>query len=430
LFFISSLADNLKGIEICENKKPVFIFHGVMGSVMYADVDIPENIEVPKQCIRKGTKIPIWLTKDILSPSKRECFSLYFKLHYDSKTNTLNDQKGVKIYYPFNTSVEGVASMTPINPLISNVYRVFADVVDNLEVMGYKDTDDIQAAAYDWRRLNQGEEWNKDLTKRIEEVVVRKGEKAVLIGHSLGGIIIQEYLESKSKEWVKKYIAEVISVSTPWGGSIKAVKSLLSGLNAIENFIIPNDFFLDVVRTFETPYSLIPNGNYIDSKYFKLNGTAMKANEVEKIFKSYAGVYFPPNTEDMLKITEKKYKENSWKHKCIYGNGIDTTKSLSYIQRGDEFILEEEKEEEKGDGTVQLDSLKGCKNTGAKLIEIKGAGHVSILRTSELIKEIQSSVCSDEGYESEPMTLIEEIEYAIGKIITWLVDIFVDKWFE
>jgi len=296
--------------------------------------------------------------------------------------------------------------------------------------MGYKDTEDLQAAAYDWRKFKQGDEWKNNLTKRIEQIVNKKGEKAVLIGHSLGGIIIQDYLESMSKEWVKNYIAEVISISTPWGGSIKAVKSLLSGLNAIENIIIPNDYFLDIVRTFETPYSLIPNGNYIDGKYFKLDGVSMKADSVKEIFKSFAGVYFPPNTEDMLKITEKKYKENSWKHKCIYGNGIETLKSLSYVQDGDKFILKEEKEEEKGDGTVQLDSLRGCKNTGAKLIEINGAGHVSILRTAELIKEVQISVCSDEGYESEPMTWIEELEYVIGKIITWLVDIFVDKWFE
>jgi len=401
-----------------------------MGSTLYADVDIPEDVEVPENCVRKGKGIPIWLTTDILNPSKRECFSLYFKLHYDSKTKSLVDQKGVNIYYPYNTSVEGIASMTPVNPIISNLYRVYADIVENLEVMGYTDTDDLQAAAYDWRRLKQSEEWEKNLTKRIEEAVKRSGNKVVLIGHSLGGIVIQEFLESKSDKWVKNYISEVISISTPWGGSIKSVKSLLSGNNLLENIIVPNEYFMDIVRTFETPYALLPNENYINNKYFSLNGVDMKANQANEIFKSYAGVYFPKNTEDMMKITKKEYKKNKWQHKCIYGNGVETLEKLEYIKEDDKFVLKNEIMNEKGDGTVQLDSLEGCKDTGAELIEVYGAGHISILRTDELIKEIQISTCLDDNYEIEPMTMIEKLEYIFGKILTWLVDLFVDKMFE
>ena len=69
--------------------------------------------------------------------------------------------------------------------------------------------------------------------------------KVIIMAHSMGNLVILYYLNHQPQPWKDKYIQSFITLAAPWGGSLKALKMLVSGtlftildLNAILNLNI------------------------------------------------------------------------------------------------------------------------------------------------------------------------------------------------
>jgi alpha-beta hydrolase superfamily lysophospholipase len=63
----------------------------------------------------------------------------------------------------------------------------------------------------------------QNITILVEEAVERSGRPAVLITHSMGGLVIGGWLAHMSRSWRDKHVAAFVPISAPFGGSVSAV---------------------------------------------------------------------------------------------------------------------------------------------------------------------------------------------------------------
>lgn len=64
----------------------------------------------------------------------------------------------------------------------------------------------------------------------MEETYNMNNKSAVtLLVHSMGGSMGLHFLRLQSQGWKDQYIRRMISLSTPWGGAVKALKVFAIG---------------------------------------------------------------------------------------------------------------------------------------------------------------------------------------------------------
>jgi pimeloyl-ACP methyl ester carboxylesterase len=115
--------------------------------------------------------------------------------------------------------------------------------------------------AYDWRQDNRLSA--RQLGQAVERWRERHdGAKAILIGHSNGGIVSRWYVQ---KEGGDVHVLRMFLMGSPWDGVPKSVKVLLSGLEVLGlrrfNLFNLGERMKDVIRTFPSFYQIIPHTN-------------------------------------------------------------------------------------------------------------------------------------------------------------------------
>lgn len=64
----------------------------------------------------------------------------------------------------------------------------------------------------------------------VEDTYTMNNKSAVtLIVHSMGGSMALHFLRQQTQSWKDQYIRRLISLSTPWGGAVKALKVFAIG---------------------------------------------------------------------------------------------------------------------------------------------------------------------------------------------------------
>ena len=76
----------------------------------------------------------------------------------------------------------------------------------------------------------------KSLVGLIENIYVLNNNKSVMLAaHSMGNLVLTRFLNLQSDQWKKTYVHQFISISSPWAGTSKSVRDLLSGDSIIGN---------------------------------------------------------------------------------------------------------------------------------------------------------------------------------------------------
>ncbi len=145
---------------------------------------------------------------------------------------------------------------------------VYGDLVDALRHDLTKKKDrptPVFGFGYDWRQdcaisANQ-------LSQLIEEVLARtallphyKAEKPTavdLVGHSMGGLIIARYLREKQDQKKPSKVRRVVTLGTPFRGSIDAIEKLTTGMGFLTGDT-PRDRERETARTIPALYQLLP----------------------------------------------------------------------------------------------------------------------------------------------------------------------------
>lgn len=223
--------------------KPVILIPGFGGSVL----------------VRKGSEMykphplsnPIidnrWVNLSILvaPPNKRWHDDMNYSIDYQKEANgnlTVCGLKGIpKDLIPYDIGgTKGIKDLVPefqylkrsYKEKLNNAfyYRYFHDICDALYSKGYEDKNSLIGVPYDFRLVldpiyRQGlfADFAKFLTKSTE----LKKEKAIVVTHSLGGLLFKWFLTTYP--YYQSMVHTWVSISTPFGGAHYPLKAALCG---------------------------------------------------------------------------------------------------------------------------------------------------------------------------------------------------------
>jgi|GEM_PF-4251886 len=211
---------------------PVIIIPGIVGTELYNEDDLiwPDLLQ---------------MATDINDQFLTENLSL------DENGNS------IKEILPENV-IQAMDFNIPYINLNLKILDIFNGLTTNLENNGYQKNQNLFFFPYDWR-LDLGS--TKDLLdQKIEEIKTQtRKEKVDIIAHSMGGLLVKDYLNQYGKESVDK----LIFVGTPHLGAPKAGKVLLEG----DRFNIPwleEDRIKEIADNSPALHELLPNPVYFN----------------------------------------------------------------------------------------------------------------------------------------------------------------------
>ena len=239
---------------------------------------------------------------------------------------------------------------------------------------------------YDWRKDNRLAA--QALARFIDRVlrVYRTHEKkpggsaskqVVLIGHSMGGLVIKWCAVKIPSSRPK--IRKMITIATPFRGSLKAVEALLPGarnLFGIEN----KKSMRHASRTLPGVYQLLPtwDGAIVDAHTQEnldvFLESSWQGNLVQNLRKRFSSDdFFPSMLADartFSKVVGAPWpKELKQKVYYAYGTGSDTWRQVQVDTKNENFYqFEEPVKDAEGDGTVH--------STSSQQKEIRAGSHV------------------------------------------------------
>jgi hypothetical protein len=220
-----------------------------------------------------------------------------------------DDNGGIRNSSTVKTITDGFGSLN----FSSGVYDY---LIESLKSVGYVEEENLFGAVYDFRRISDENElnvWCLKMTKLIEKLSSLTGEKVIIIGHDLGSMVGNYFLVNTLKRWKDIYINSFISVSGTFGGSSKAVKTILSGEDGSSNFS---------GLSLMLPYAEI----YGDNPLVSTNEMTYTSYDLEKIL--------PEETIKVLNNSRKIRNESMMAPETtvylVMGDGISTESSYKY----------------------------------------------------------------------------------------------------
>lgn len=237
------------------------------------------------------------------------------------------------------------------------------------------------------------------LYQLIEDTYTANNNTPVsLVAHSMGGPITTYFLTHIAKpDWKSSRIKQYISLSGVFGGSVRAIKGLISG-DSFRNFIKPL-VLRKAQRTFPSQIWLLPSLRLWDSQ--EIIFSQPKKNYTAHDMKS---LFVDMNYTDGLRIlTEVQNLTSDFPapnvvHYCFYGNNVPTISLMTQHSFPDGEL---QTKNGNGDGTVNIRSLKSCSLWSDKqsqpviLKAFDGLDHIEIVMKQEVLKSIEELVITN-----------------------------------
>ena len=393
--------------DTCEAMKPIVFVHGIIAGILEGEVNVAEGTEVgyPSGCSDTYEKTRLWFALKDVNPFVNECIIGYLTPLWDSSKKQQYDPEGITITSPDFGSTYACDSVDP-SFLISLFSKVFHELINKFEKVGYVDGKNMLGASYDWRYYRFDEYSHKDNwyanTKSLIETAYATYGKVVIISHSMGGLMTYRFLHYVGSTWATKYIDNWVAMSAPFLGSAKTIAAAFPG----DNLGIPiNDVKIrPMARQIETVALLFPIGGtakYGSETLMTITSTGDKynADQLTSLVETVDNTHFQGIYKYVLAHGMKEiYEKYSWKvphgvtMHCIYTSGVETISGVtmaSYDYDADPTYTYGD-----GDGTVNIQSLEFCKDMGAATVENLGKyDHTGILDSSVSYEAVKQYVC-------------------------------------
>ncbi|XP_055309524.1 phospholipase A2 group XV-like [Sitodiplosis mosellana] len=344
---------------------PVIFIPGCGGNKMQARLN---KADVPHMwCVKNEDYFDIWLNPLQMIPGIIDCWVDNMKLSYDNVTRKTKNTPGVEFRMPQWGGVEDL-EWVDTTPVIDryDFGAYFYYISEALVNRGYARGYTLFGAPYDFRK---GPNENKDWFIRLKELTefaynINENIGITFICHSMGGRMILYFLQQMPQEWKDKYVKQVITLSTPWGGSIQAIQAISVGYDFGAE-LIQNNKMKQVQETCDIS---LPN--------------AVEMRKDLALFENYTA----PGAE----------------LHCLYGNNVgDTVDRLEFdaAYNGNPTLVKGN-----GDGTVNRRSLIGCghweKAQSQKIYqqEYQGIEHYNMLSNAAPINYIIGKLTKDNDY--------------------------------
>lgn len=209
---------------------------------------------------------------------------------------------------------------------------------------------------YDWRKNNID---HIGLLK--EEIEKLEADEVHIVAHSMGGIIAKLCLSTfKDEECIQK-VKKLITIGTPWKGSMDAVKTLLYGSKIPEMKLLTfltKECSKEISKYFPSVYQLLPNKEFLsilkskNTVPYKLNGKDY--DDFDQFYIDILKAEFESNhsysdvLDDYYQLLNEEIPSNIEMHEII-GTGRPTLKTISENAREEPTASYDE-----GDSTVPL----------------------------------------------------------------------------
>lgn len=384
--------------------KPVILIPGLGGSIL-----VRKGSE-KRQLFHKSVPANRWINIYSVTNTEIEKWrkEVSFPIKYDWN-GKIKEMENIDDVYTYDFGgTNGIKDIIPEFLLLPKGYhhildevfrfRYFHPICDYLHKQGYVDHETLFGAPYDFRLIlnpKTRKAYFRELKKLIEESCHKQNKQAIIVSHSLGGIIFKWFLsEYAGQEWVDKYIHKWICISSPFGGSYQALRTVTCGdhyvpslrkhiqseLRYITGIIMcmPNTLLVDK----EEPLLHI-TGN--DKRIITVNEYNKLADENMLAFQIWKDLYEPNQ-----KFIEHKIKVST---DVFIGNRKETY-GVAFTDRIDALPYRITKVN--GDGTVSKESLLAIEKVlykdGLREHIYPNHDHTSLLSSYEVMQCIHKNI--------------------------------------
>lgn len=401
IFSIFALVALLTSLSECfprakSTLSPVILMPGYGGSKLEARWDPAYNAE--GSCERSTDWMTIWVNYKQFYRSALHCLIYTMELEFDENTGASKNKVGLEVRVKDPDRIANIEYLTDHTFM---GYDYFATLVNRLVSMGYKRDVNLRGAPYDFRRApNELGEYMVRLKEMTEEMFVASKEQPVtLICHSMGCLNALYFLQRQAVYWKKKYIRRLISLSAPWGGSVKALRVMALGVH-LDLLRFDSVVLGGLSRSFPSTFFLFPNEVvYGDKTLIELHPSEHSGLGKSEIItsKNYDRFFQLIQHNQGLRVWLRvrkllgNLKAPNVETHCFYGHGVKTLARL--IITGIYPKWKETQIFEDGDGTVAQQSASFCdtwKDEQALPVKTRSfsTDHMGILKKDQVLDEI------------------------------------------
>lgn len=230
----------------------------------------------------------------------------------------------------------------------------YSNMIDHLQERNHE----VYGMPYDFRFVHldyYNQQLHTEFKRFIEkEFESNRKEKFVIVAHSLGGLVIHNFLTSfVDRVWIKRFIKKVYYINTPFGGCPSALFTLLDNLfdnKLLDGESMNNNPILSNVkiRNFHMiggMYVCLPFLNY---PILKQNNRWTMTSDLERMFSIHPHTGFMYNRV-VNDVFPNRRRSVEIEQVVVYGSEVDTPVAIDY----DNHVLCKTS----GDGLVPIESL-------------------------------------------------------------------------
>jgi len=141
----------------------------------------------------------------------------------------------------------------------SSLADFYGSLIEFLKAKGYKEDTDLFTFPYDWRQDNKTH--FEALEQKIRLAKQKSGkEKVILIGHSMGGLIMRAYVLSRADRAAS--VDTLITLATPYWGAPKVYYSMIKGYT-FGNHLVRPQLMKILFQNWPAAYQLLPTASFI-----------------------------------------------------------------------------------------------------------------------------------------------------------------------
>lgn len=198
--------------------KPIILLPGLYGSNLKATYN---NWSSHWYCNSKLDEGLFWVDITYAIPPRYNCLFEMLRADYDATLQKIVPQKDLKVSVHDFKGIEGISYADHGIPFDFHVFESFGPMVSFLLDHGYRVKQDLFGAPYNWVMAMDGlDDFYPQLKDLVEEAYSKNdNQKVTILGFSLGGFVLQQFLLKYSEDWKSKYISKLVLLAPAFAGA-------------------------------------------------------------------------------------------------------------------------------------------------------------------------------------------------------------------
>ncbi|XP_040256671.2 lecithin-cholesterol acyltransferase-like 1 [Aegilops tauschii subsp. strangulata] len=328
-------------------------------------------------------------TSDLVRHNYVSCFEEHMRLVYDSALKDYRNLPGVETHVPDFGSAHGFTSKN-----LDSSHKGFCmtRVLEELELLGYRDGDTLFGAPYDPQHApplpGQPCQVFSDYFARFKVLVEHASEK------NQDKLVILKFINWTPITWSKKLIKHLVLIlpALP-GGFMEALTNLASGPKPLVVPTIPRLSLRPMWRTFASALLFLPSSLVFGHRPLVITKNKNYSAYDYKDFLTAIGL----NTEVMQRVLSTKLRVDAPMVLITYLNGVGVQTPEQAVYWDGNFDVASKNVYGDGDGVMNLVSVLALvndlhrqqhANIHCKFIKIVNATHSDIVVQEHSLKKI------------------------------------------